>query len=278
MGNWFDVDMAITVGLVVFTTGLAIVALEATWKPPTPQRVRRYRILTAIFALALIGLTVAQATHTKHTDSKRDGEIRELQGKTDVMRDMLLHPNASDTDKQILIALNKLGVRMGLKQVQVAPDRTIADKAANPAERVVPVTALTTDELRAHAIDWAAKMRNFDHAFQVQRAQKEDNERQEMMANRGRSTEDQRVLWTRHTNEELNDYRQREQDFKQVYLGTLLALRDELVNRYIRVGAVPPKLERGTSTVFEFQSLAGADPIGEAATYLEQLARELPDK
>ncbi len=278
MGNWFDVDVAITLGLLLFTTGLAVVSLESTYKPPTPQRVRRYRILTTIFALALIALTYVQATHTKRSDGKRDGELSQLQGKTDIMRDMLLHPNASDTDKQILIALNKLGTRLGIKQQPVPPERNIAEKSdKSPSERIVPVTALTTDELRAHALDWAAKMRTFDRMFREQRAQKEDSERQGQMANRGKSAEEQRALWQQQTNGMLSDYRQREQDFKQVYLGTAVALRDELINRYIRVGAVPPKPLRW-NTVFENQALAGVDPIGEAATYLEQLARELPDK
>jgi len=227
MGNWFDVDVAITLGLLLFTTGLAVVSLESTYKPPTPQRVRRYRILTTIFALALIALTYVQATHTKRSDGKRDGELSQLQGKTDIMRDMLLHPNASDTDKQILIALNKLGTRLGIKQQPVPPERNIAEKSdKSPSERIVPVTALTTDELRAHALDWAAKMRTFDRMFREQRAQKEDSERQGQMANRGKSAEEQRALWQQQTNGMLSDYRQREQDFKQVYLGTAVALRD----------------------------------------------------
>jgi hypothetical protein len=75
----------------------------------------------------------------------------------------------------------------------------------------------------------------------------------------------------------LNAYREREAQFKQVYLGKALALRDELIKRYIQIGVVPPKSQNGV-IAFDYQSLAGPDPIGEAATYLETLARELPDK
>lgn len=263
-----DLDIFLVVLSVLLTVGLTIVSLEATYKPPTPKRIFWYRILTAAFAIGLVAVTIIQASKSKYSDDKRDNKIGNLEGISQVMRDMLLHPNPSDTDKQILLAIGQLPRAMPPK---VVPVQQVTPPVVAQGE--IPITALTNAELRAKAIEWATKMRDFQSAWRTQRDQQEA--RQIPMS---QFAGDQNQEFRRRTNELLQAYKQRDDDFKKVYLGTALALRDELTNRYIRVGAVPPKTPNGYSISAFDGILAGPDPVGEVAAYLEILARELPDK
>jgi hypothetical protein len=253
-----------------------------------PEPKPRARAMWIVWSLAAIGVLLAGAQQAlvykaDKTNEERQGDLR---GRMSVMTDMLMHPPSNPQLEGISIAVDSIAKsvnakneksrpsQIGIKQQAIVSQPNIVEKPADTGERVVPVTALTTSELRTRTVEWARKMRDFSRVFGERKAQREAAEipmSQILEAN-------QQAEWQRRVNEDLKQYREREQDFKQVYLGTALALRDELIKRYIRVGAVPPKPARGMNAVFDDQTLAGPDAIGDAATYLEQLARELPDK
>jgi len=78
-------------------------------------------------------------------------------------------------------------------------------------------------------------------------------------------------IWNQETEEIVQEHTNLEYEFKTNILGDAIYARDELLSRI----ANPPQQSADLSAAAFRGFLAGADPVGEAANYLERLAKQL---
>lgn len=128
--------------------------------------------------------------------------------------------------------------------------------SAQPSAATANLTTLSNDEIRIRVEDVALKMRELELRFRRER-------------DVPRTTSDN---WADTTAAYLEQSSRQNSEWQTTLLPEAAALREEMLRR---LGENAPSDSRHASHTIEYGSLAGASPLGEAALYLEQLARSL---
>jgi len=285
--SWFDVDIAIAVLLAIFTIGLTVIALEATYKPPTMGQVRLYRGLTLFFAAATVAFIIAQASRGKHSEAERDLTINGLEHTVSELRNIILNSPESAEHHEMLSLLGEfMKKRSPVSKLRVAPPSgpqaglaspSTSQSAPNPAHpSLPPPTNLpaqtgaydlwTGQQLRDYAINFANSMRQFELAFERNESAIDDDLRSRRI--RGDSA---LPPWDQQTNAMLQRYSDHKAKFDAIFYGEGRALMAEMLKR---LNESPPGIS-SDPMAFTLDSLSGAHPIKIAADYLEGLARRL---
>lgn len=128
---------------------------------------------------------------------------------------------------------------------------------------------MTNRELRAATLELVARLREFEQTVEV-------DDRDSYLAQfndmRNAKTEEERTNIWQHQNQALSQRSfQRQFEFGQNYRADALLLRDEMLRRLPK----QPKEQRPI-VALDRGMLGGIRPVGEAADYLERLAKLLP--
>jgi hypothetical protein len=264
------IDILLTAAQVILGLLLAGVGIEMANSPPeTSKHKWIYRSIFIVLGVLATGIAVGQAVNTSRhqqeanrlADSERRAaqqdridrakEVGNLQGQLQSMQQVLGQVLSNSDPKQTTAMWKGIFSSANLQR---------------PA-----IERMSSKELQSKIISFANDLRKFVSDFEDrQRNQIE----QQMIAIGAIPREDRAKLdqvWNQQNQIVANMYSQFSLDFKQVYLGTALMYRDELLRR---LGPEPIKRERGSRPL----ALEGwVAPIGvdETASYLERLARML---
>jgi hypothetical protein len=178
-------------------------------------------------------------------------DLSSLRGQNEAMLQFLSHPQAKSDSKEVIESL-KLWTQ------------SLMSSQADITRKI-----MQNRDLRKAAIDHANKMREFEHKY------KSDDiliSMSEMGSVRSANKEDRDRIWNDYTQKLIrrsNDYAFA---FRKNFLGEAIWLRDELLKR------LPPQPQQEKHKLIAFDGfLAGPSPVGDAADYLEILARQLSD-
>lgn len=134
-----------------------------------------------------------------------------------------------------------------------------------------PDPALSNAELSRQAIALATEMRDFETEFRNRGWEISEYEREKV---RNAATErEKNIFWRQFTNNLLRRSNEHNNQFRQRYLGRAVHLRDEMLRRVEH----PPNFDSHRLIAFDGM-LAGPSPVSDAADYLDQLARNLPNE
>lgn len=134
-----------------------------------------------------------------------------------------------------------------------------------------PDPTISNAELSRQAIALATEMRDFETESRNRGWEISEYEREKVS---NAATEREKNIFRRQfTNNLLRRSNEHQNQFRQRYLGKAVHLRDEMLRRVEH----PPNLDSRRLIAFD-GILAGPSPVSDAADYLDQLARNLPDK
>lgn len=163
----------------------------------------------------------------------------------------------------------------GNKPAPASPGASTVASGAHSNATVL--SKLTNTQLRNHAIAFAARMRTFEANLRVD----EDIARVQEMGRqipRPKSEEESAEIFRRRVAESIRTQTAKDLAYINNLRPEAIAIRDELELRLERIGILKPTgYESVRATRALEGSLAGIKPITEAADFLEQRARRLPD-
>lgn len=214
----------------------------------------------AVFGVFIVGYQqyLAHKADERHAKSATD-QISTLAG-------LVLHPPQNPDTQAAVVAL-----RDAIAALHVGKSESAVRKAAiasqpaqppavsqTPTSPVNPLASLSNEELKKRTLELAKKMRDFETAYR----QREYNIILQ------RTTTD--AEWQQKTQQELALSMDKQNEFRNQYLGEALSLRDEILRRLHETYQDPQH------RLIAFEGiLAGPSPISDAADYLESIARRL---
>lgn len=133
-----------------------------------------------------------------------------------------------------------------------------------------PDPALSNAELSRQAIALAVEMRDFETEHRNRDWEISEYERDRVRSAREKEKD---LFWRQYANNSIRRSNEHQNRFRQRYLGKAVHLRDEMLRRV----QPPPNFDSHRLIAFDGM-LAGPSPVSDAADYLEQLARSLPNE
>jgi hypothetical protein len=276
-------DIALSSLILLDTAATGFLGFYVTLHPPAPNtpQVRTYKIRFAAvvgFGLLLIvtqGIRNGLAQNAFNSQlSEMKERLSDMRGRMNVLLDLTLHPPINPEIHHVYEAVDEIEgtlKRNGPTKVAepVRPAITKSPPPSAPAVSVVDSTRLMTNqELRKHVISLANAMRDFEHNYRLQEEQEEQDQNNKKPV--GNETQEQ--VWRRQISASMKSRSDYENEFRKQYLGEASAYRDELLRR---LNITPPKEEEMLPALRG--AIAGPDPLSDLGTYLERLARQLPD-
>lgn len=156
----------------------------------------------------------------------------------------------------------EIGVRQIVDQVQVHEAQKVAELAPSRplSTSTEDLSLLSDDRLRIEVEDCALKMRELEQTFRSSRSHRDFSG----------------MNWAEETQKLLEESDRQRREWQTTLQPVAVALRDELLRRVPNSGDTSTDHDKiNTAATFELGMLAGVSPLGEAALYLEKLARDL---
>ncbi|MBE0556195.1 MAG: hypothetical protein IH628_03095, partial [Proteobacteria bacterium] len=132
--------------------------------------------------------------------------------------------------------------------------------------------AMTNFELQEYVLKFISELRTFNDQKRTEDRLATDKLWREKI---NASKEKQQDMWQKEQSEYTARHMRVESEYNARFRGTALSLRDELRKRIPGI-AKSIESDRRQQVLLDHGMFAGPDPIGEAADYLDQLARGLP--
>ncbi|KOF14599.1 hypothetical protein AC244_26580 [Ensifer adhaerens] len=156
----------------------------------------------------------------------------------------------------------EIGVRQIVDQVQVHEAQKVSELTPSrpPSTSTEDLSLLSDNQLRIRVEDCALQMRELEQKFRANRSHRNIGSRS----------------WEEETQKLLEESDRQRHEWQTTLQPVAIALRDELLRRTSRNGDTSSSYDKmTTAATFEHGMLAGVSPLGEAALYLEKLARDL---
>jgi hypothetical protein len=200
----------------------------------------------------------SQAEHAQE-QLRNEGNLKYMQGQLDSMNRTLASVLQNSTpDKTVAIVRSIVAANSPPKP---------------PTPTKTEYGALTNTELQNAAIKLANDLRELEGQ---ERAEQYQTGNARMDAIRQASTEDEKSkVWNQYNNLDSQRDLTYQTRFRQQFQGSAQAMVDELLRRLPEQSRIKPQYPL---PALEYGALAGAEPMGEVASYIEKLARTLPVK
>jgi hypothetical protein len=236
---------------------------------------RREKIffIASFMALCVISIRIAIHLQVK-TDSaqeKRDTRITDMSGRMGVLMDLVLHPPLNPQLSQFIDRFNETQSHIIPPHAPVKTSLPKEHITPTPSKIMVselaPIRMLTNGELKTRVLKLANNMRDFETNFKKEEYTRDLN----ISSSQGTEAQKQQQ-WNQKVNQSILRRQEYDNEFRKRYQGESISYRDELLRR---LNIIAPQEEKNVIALQGF--LAGPSPISDLSTYLETLARQLPE-
>jgi hypothetical protein len=190
------------------------------------------------------------------------GQIQTLVGQ-------VLHPEPNSEHREIAAQIQTL---MDKLKTTKATDRTVVAPTLPTQDQ--ELSRMSNQELRDYTINLSNRMREFAAVY---RAKQVNNEMSWQQIGQDKSKREE--IWRNQTQQLLQNGVEHEKEFRQQFWGDVHVTYNEIMMRLLKAQIRPPDMPSsfgtGARVLIQEGAIVGADPIENAASYLEILARTL---